>query len=64
MNVRSQPAEAREEKGSKNPMSWSSNVKEHFCFRDRVIWAVRCLYCSQHGAAQKSAEALVLEMRA
>lgn len=37
MNVRSQPAEAGEEKGSKNPMSWSSNVKQYFCFQDAPI---------------------------
>jgi len=37
MDVCSQPAEAGKKKGSKNPMRWSSNVKEHFCFQDAVI---------------------------
>lgn len=63
MNVHSQPAEAEEEKGSKIPMSWNSNIKEHFCFQEAVIRAMLCLYCSQHAAVQKSAGALGLEMR-
>lgn len=37
MNVHSQPAEAGEEKDSKNPMSWSSNVKQYFCFQYTAI---------------------------
>lgn len=35
MTVHSQPAEAGEEDGSKNPKS--SNVKEHFCFQDASL---------------------------
>lgn len=35
MTIHSQPAEAGEEDGSKNPMS--SNGKEHFCFQDTYL---------------------------